>query len=71
MRATFAAATRAEGSDLATALLEPEPALADLLPGYALARHLCAALSLCVPAVCVGTGCSSMELSVLAFALAS
>ena len=33
MRATFAAATRAEGSDLATALLEPEPALADLLPG--------------------------------------
>ena len=33
MRATFAAATRAEGSDIAVALLEPEPALADVLPG--------------------------------------
>ena len=32
MKAVFAAATRAEGSDIATALLEPEPALADLLP---------------------------------------
>ena len=32
MKAVFAAATRAEGSDIAPALLEPELALADLLP---------------------------------------
>ena len=33
MKGVAAAATRSEGSDLAATLLEPEPAVADLLPG--------------------------------------